>query len=154
MIFDGCIADFKLHIYSLTKYEQFLKKNDGKKLVVVLDEKGDIRSYAQNRFYWGVLIKELLKLSKQNDNMILENEKIYQTVHWKPEIWHMYLKYWFISYYVKEFDKWEARSTQDLSVKDFMGYINSVIDEAIVKNGGQIMQKDWDNLMETMEGKK
>ena len=152
MIFKAKINDGVICYESGKKYFDFIKKNDGKKVIVDVDVNGDIRTHAQNRFFHGVIIKELLRLGSTQKNLVFF-DSVYNCEFWVKDTWKLKL----CSKYFPIFDEYlqmeDYKRTRDLTVEEFSTLINRTRDDVILPNGGDITPSDWYKYMKMMEEK-
>ncbi|HEY0140390.1 MAG TPA: hypothetical protein VGF48_05805 [Thermoanaerobaculia bacterium] len=107
-IFWGKVRGGKLYFDDRAAYDAFIAKHEGKPLVLTFRRPSDIRTNAENRYYWGVIVR-----------MVAEEMGII------PDEAHEFLK----SLFLKEGVELEGgrrfeivRSTADLTVADFESY--------------------------------
>ena len=96
-----------------SQFEYLLKKFEGKRVKVILDNPSR-RSIEQNSYYFGVVLK---KLVEHFDNQYSLDEV------------HEICKYKFLGYDLKEIDNENIpimKTTRNLSTTDFMGYLNDI----------------------------
>jgi hypothetical protein len=112
------------------------------KFAVTVEPLEDERSLRQNRFMWGVVLKEISEQAQIGG------------VGATPEGWHLYFKRKFLGY---KFTKTvlpgkkrpsvtrELRSTTKLSVKAMSAYLEQVIAEAVTVFGVAFSERNWEN---------
>ena len=144
MIFEAIITEKSIAFKDRNKLRSYLSNHIGENVLIDIAIGKDRRSLVQNKFYWGVLIKELMRLGKEQGHIQVDGyDKPLPVSHWGKEEWHYFLRYTFLKYDIKTFNTFDIKHTRDLTVKEFSEYIDRIID-LIVMAGGRIMQKDID----------
>lgn len=115
---------------------------DGKRVRLVAEEAEDDRSIQQNRFMWGVVLKEMSEQAQINGQ------------RWAAEAWHELGKRQFLGY---EFKKTVIagrkrktvskvlRSTTRLSVKRMSEYLEKLMAFAVTDLGVTFSEHRWEN---------
>lgn len=152
MVFKAEIKEGKLNILSLNKYKDYLSQKEGKKILVELRDDSDIRSIAQNRFYWGIIIPEMVKQVNQNGHIAID-ENTAQNIKVKvnKDNIHRFFGQMFLQREDEALGTTYIKSTAKLKVPEFQEYIKNCMDLVAI-NGGIITDKQWDTLLEYLEG--
>ena len=110
-LFYGIVRNGKLALENKEGFERTLQSYEGREVAVWLKPAEQIRTSAENRYYWGVIVR-----------MIAEEMGII------PDDAHDFLKNLFLKVGVEKNGKrWEiARSTATLSVNEFEDYCEKV----------------------------
>lgn len=106
-IFYGTVEDGKLSLENRSEFASYLSKMEGKDLALIIKPSSFVRTNAENRYYWGVIVRMV------SDEMgILPDEA------------HDFLKGLFLKIGVEANGKrWEVtKSTASLSVEEFEDY--------------------------------
>lgn len=115
---------------------------DGKRVRMLAEEAEDDRSIQQNRFMWGVVLKEISEQASINGQ------------RWSADAWHELAKRQFLGY---EFKKTviagrkrktvskQLRSTTRLSVKRMSEYLEKLMAFAITDLGVTFSERRWED---------
>ena len=107
-IFYGRVEDGKLKLENASEFGTYIAKYEGKDLALIIKRASLIRTNAENRYYWGVVVRMI------SDEMgVLPDEA------------HDFLKSLFLKVGVEANGKrWEiTKSTASLSVQEFEDYV-------------------------------
>lgn len=148
-LFYGIVRGGKIAFEDVANWRHRVGQLEGREVAVTIKAASEIRSNAENRYYWGIIVK-----------IVSEEMAIL------PEEAHDFLKFLFLKVGVEKNGKrWEiARSTTTLSVGEFEDYcekirqwsaveLNTVIplpNEVIPDDGGDMFVKGISDT--TMEG--
>ena len=114
---------------------------DGKQVRIRTEEAEDERSLRQNRFMWGVVLKEVSEQARIGGQ------------GWASEAWHLHFKREFLGYrFVREtvagrkrkVVRKELRSTTRLSVKRMSEYLDKVMAFAVTDLGVVFSETKWE----------
>lgn len=114
---------------------------DGKEVRMRTEEAEDDRSLRQNRFYWGVVLKEIGEQARINGQ------------GWSAEAWHLYAKREYLGYVFKretvagrkrKVVRKELRSTTRLSVKRMSEYLDKLMAFAVTDLGVVFSETKWE----------
>ncbi len=114
---------------------------DGKEVRIRAEEAEDERSLRQNRFMWGVVLKEISEQARINGQ------------GWTAEAWHLYCKREYLGYaFVREtvagrkrkVVRKELRSTTRLSVRRMSEYLDKVMAFAVTDLGVVFSETRWE----------
>lgn len=114
---------------------------DGKRARISAQEDEDDRSIQQNRFYWGVVLKETSEQAR------IEGQR------YAAEAWHELGKRQFLGYQIKKVKVAgrkkvtvirSLRSTKDLKVKPMSKYLEQFIAFAVTDLGVRFSETRWE----------
>ena len=106
-IFYARVVKGKLELEDRSAFANFISKYEGKDLAIILKRSSLIRTGAENRYYWGVIVRMI------SDEMAI-----------LPDEAHDFLKSMFLKEGVEANGKrWEiVKSTASLSIQEFEDY--------------------------------
>lgn len=114
---------------------------EGKRAHIRAEPDEDDRTLKQNRYYWGVILKEIAEQAS------IEGQR------WCAEAWHELMKRQFLGYEIRKVRVAgrnrpvvirRLRSTTDLSVAKFNKYLDQVMAFAVTDHGVQFSSDWWE----------
>lgn len=115
---------------------------EGKKARILAAEEEDDRTLQQNKFYWGIVLKQI---SEQAQDGGIGAQQVG---------WHRYYKIKFLGYKITRVRMpgkkrpsilRELRSTKELKVKPFSDYLEKVIAHAVTTFDVRFTETRWEN---------
>ncbi len=115
---------------------------DGKEVRIRAEEAEDERSLQQNRFYWGVVLKEIAE------------QAVIDGARWTAEAWHEYGKRTYLGYEIKRIViagrkrkavSRQLRSTTKQSVKRMSKYLDELMAFAVTDLGVRFSETRWED---------
>ena len=115
---------------------------DGKEVRIRAEEAEDERSLQQNRFMWGVVLKEI------SEQASIDGKR------WRAEAWHEFAKRTFLGYEIKRITiagrkrravSRQLRSTTKQSVKRLSKYLDELMAFAVTDLGVRFSETRWED---------
>lgn len=68
----------KIHIHNRQRLEEWARVHPRKNIIIKFDNKGKKRSLPQNRYYWGVVIKEITLRLRELGHQELDDDTVHE----------------------------------------------------------------------------